>query len=110
MYFFVNFIEGVGDRNGEFFLTIERRSNMLKRALLATLVIAMAFGCLGLVPEMATAAGEKITVANFGALRFDPAVMITNARFFRKYRIEVDVIEVPDTKIYEEISKSLALG
>jgi multiple sugar transport system substrate-binding protein len=83
---------------------------MLKRVLLTTLVIAVAFGCLGMIPETATAAGEKITVANFGALRFDPAVMITNARFFRQHRIEVDVIEVPDTKIYEEISKSLALG
>ena len=83
---------------------------MLKRVFLVTLVVLMALGCFSLTPEKADAAGKKITIANFGALRFDPAVMITNARFFRQYRIEVDVIEVPDTKIYEEISKSLALG
>lgn len=83
---------------------------MLKKALFATFVVVLAFGFLGLVPETAVAEDPKVTIANFGALRFDPAVMITNARFFRQYRIQADVIEVPDTKIYEEISKSLALG
>ena len=83
---------------------------MFKRIFFVALVIAVALGCFSMAPDQARAADPKITIANFGALRFDPAVMITNARFFRQYRIEVDVIEVPDTKIYEEISKSLALG
>ncbi|UCF93122.1 MAG: extracellular solute-binding protein [Desulfobacterales bacterium] len=83
---------------------------MFKRGLIALLVGVVALGCWATLPEKAAAEDQKITIANFGALRFDPAVMITNARFFRKNRIEVDVIEVPDTKIYEEISKSLALG
>ncbi|MBW1695506.1 MAG: extracellular solute-binding protein [Deltaproteobacteria bacterium] len=82
---------------------------MLKKVFFAMLVFIMAMGSFIVIPDE-VAAQKKITIANFGALRFDPAVMITNARFFRKYRIEVDVIEVPDTKIYEEISKSLALG
>ncbi len=83
---------------------------MFKRGLIGMLVLAMALGCFITFPQQGVAADKKITIANFGALRFDPAVMITNARFFRKNRIEVDVIEVPDTKIYVEISKSLALG
>ena len=70
---------------------------MFKRVFFVALVIAVALGCLSMTPDSARAADPKITIANFGALRFDPAVMITNARFFRQNRIIVDVIEVPDT-------------